>query len=88
MRRHWLLIIGVISLLAWLAPGILKIDYDAGGVAGAFYWTCQILALPYWAISEVLGVLRPHPVLIAALGFSMFAAADWVLTRTVGRRLA
>lgn len=74
MKKHWILAIGVLSLCIWIAPAILRIDYDAGGIVGGFYWAFQVAALPYWAVDEIL---HPHPGITALLGLVTFWIVDW-----------
>ena len=74
MRKHWILVVGILSLCAWLAPPILSIEYDAVGTARLLYWACQMLGLPYWAIDELLHV---HPGITALFGIGVFGIIDW-----------
>lgn len=47
-----------ISTVCWLSPSWFNLAYDSPGIRGLLFWICQVIAFPFWALSELLFALH------------------------------
>lgn len=85
-RGHLVLWLGMISLVAFIATGLLGPSYDSGGLKSASFLIAYVLSSPFRWLGFFLTSLnggRPvrfQLILILVIGITCFVLLDWGVT--------